>query len=229
MMFSVLLPLLLLASLAASKPQYGNAQFSCPQPYGYFKASNQCDQYVECKSNVPLQLSCPAGLQFNPMRQWIEYPCDAPAVVRCNPSPARTYVAPTTPAPPPPTTPAPVVVQPRDFSCPQPQGYFRTSTGCEQYVECKNSVPRTFSCPRGLYFNPQVQWTQYPCDQASKAICDEPLEIETIPEPEPATTPAPAPAPMCQPVASCLGPAPTCQPVAPCSAPAPPPPCTQCY
>ncbi|CAH2234069.1 jg7710 [Pararge aegeria aegeria] len=146
----------------------------CPEQHGYFKITDECGKYVECKNYAPLMFTCPAGLRFNPLAKWIEYPCVHPSKVQCNPEPEVKFTTTTVP----PTTVAPVVTTPNpgrqvsDFKCPQPHGYFKHVDSCSEYIECKNHQPLSYACPAGLHFNSLVNWTEYPCDQPSKVQCN---------------------------------------------------------
>ncbi|CAH2234066.1 jg7707 [Pararge aegeria aegeria] len=149
--------------------------FWCPQPHGYFKQSDHCGSYVECQNAVPRTNTCPFGLHFNPRVQWPEYPCDYPSRVQCNAQPdipVTTSIA--TPSPLPTTAiiaPYPQFKVQTKYQCPQSNGFFRHNDQCGDYVECKNNIPRTYTCPTGLDFNPRAQWTDYPCEEPSKVQC----------------------------------------------------------
>ncbi|XP_052737182.1 mucin-2-like [Bicyclus anynana] len=157
--------------------------FTCPQEYGYFIASNRCDEYVECKNYVSMMFTCPEGLHFNPLAKWTDYPCVHPSVAKCNPASIIRN---------PSTTAAPIVTTPHpgrfsvDFTCPQPYGYFEHSEQCSEYFECKNYKPIPYACPLGLHFNIHVDWTDYPCDHPSKVQCNKDQDTTNQPTTQPA-------------------------------------------
>ncbi|XP_052737270.1 protein obstructor-E-like [Bicyclus anynana] len=143
-----------------SPPYSPNVNFTCPDSEGYYKNGNDCKTYIECKDYVPLVYNCSAGLYFNKNAQWIGYPCANASVAQCEPSNSSTAK---------PITNNYITY---NYVCPQPYGYFKqTGQKCGEFVECKNNVPRTFTCPSGYNYNPNAAWTQYPCANQAKVQC----------------------------------------------------------
>ncbi|OWR48591.1 Chondroitin proteoglycan-2 [Danaus plexippus plexippus] len=113
---------------------YDIGNFKCKDD-GFYAITNQCDDFIECKSGVPIQNSCPDGLHFNPAAKHSEFPCSYPSEVKCENQAASHKAQPTS-------------------ECPRRYGYFSLpSGGCDKYIMCQEGLATVMSCPPGLAFN----------------------------------------------------------------------------
>ncbi|KAF7271212.1 hypothetical protein GWI33_015894 [Rhynchophorus ferrugineus] len=60
-----------------------------------------------------------------------------------------------------------VVCSGADYICPEPDGYFPDSNDCGSFYECSFGIPFKVECPRGTYYNINVQV----CDFLKKSDC----------------------------------------------------------
>ncbi|CAK1548351.1 unnamed protein product [Leptosia nina] len=120
---------------------------SCPRRNAYIKMDGDCDTYVECKDFVPVQMSCPDGLHYDPDVEWPNYPCGYPMDVQCK---GRSVPQPAKPT----------------ADCPHQYGYFPSPLAgpndCGQYRFCLDGKPIEMECPTGLAFNPDSGRCDWP-------------------------------------------------------------------
>ncbi|CAG9575663.1 unnamed protein product [Danaus chrysippus] len=113
---------------------YDIGNFKCKDD-GFYPITNQCDDFIECKSGVAIQNSCPDGLHFNPAAKHSEFPCAYPSEVKCESQAASRKAQPTS-------------------ECPRRYGYFSLPSGaCDKYIMCQEGLATVMSCPAGLAFN----------------------------------------------------------------------------
>ena len=109
--------------------------------FRFIASPTSCSLYYQCIEDVPFLVSCPRGLYFSEQIQT----CDYSSNVNCDIF--------STPRPSPPTP-----------NCQNiPDNIFLPSqNSCSLYYQCIGNVPYLVSCPRGLYFNEQIQTCDYP-------------------------------------------------------------------
>lgn len=121
-------------------------------------------------------MSCPRGLFFDEQRQT----CDVEDNVEC-------LVTSSTVTPPLTSTPSSPTV-----TCEGVENFqFIPSTlSCSEYYQCIDSTPFLLSCPRGLYFNKNIQTCDYPANVdcttktlTSESICENIDDFKLLPHP----------------------------------------------
>ncbi|CAH4017019.1 unnamed protein product [Pieris brassicae] len=119
----------------------------CIRRNAYIPVEAECDAYVECKDFMPVQMTCPDGLHYDPRVEWPNYPCGYPMDVQCV---GRNL---------------PQVAKPNP-DCPHRYGYFPSPVAapndCGQYRFCLDGKPIEMECPTGLAFNPDSGRCDWP-------------------------------------------------------------------
>ncbi|XP_053601747.1 uncharacterized protein LOC128670255 [Plodia interpunctella] len=69
------------------------------------------------------------------------------------------------------------------YKCNVENGYYEVVNHCDKFVQCKDNVLKLFKCSNGLHFKRNTVWPSDPCDEPSKAKCENNgIEIEVKPE-----------------------------------------------
>ncbi|GIZ02469.1 protein obstructor-E [Caerostris extrusa] len=141
----------------------GSGRFSCPEPYGYFADSVQCDKYYECRNGTSFESLCEDGLAFNEASSPKFLRCDSLRDVDCSKRPELQKAKPTK-------------------NCPRKYGLYPHESDCTKFWNCVDGAATEVQCPQGLTFNDD----RATCDWADlvKSSCKtEDLLGFTCPEP----------------------------------------------
>ncbi|CAD0195591.1 unnamed protein product [Chrysodeixis includens] len=107
----------------------------CPHKYGFFKSplasADNCGQFRECVAGVPIELTCPVGLAFNPDSGRCDWPDKVPS---CN---SDVFFK---------------------FTCPANSkdsfSNHKHESNCYYFYSCILGSPRLLQCDPGLAFDP---------------------------------------------------------------------------
>ncbi|XP_045506663.1 peritrophin-1-like [Colias croceus] len=114
----------------------------CPSPYGHFPSpSTDCRNYINCQKGKATEMTCPAGLAFNPVTDVCDWPAN---VLSCNPDDFHGVICP-----------APEIDEngkPSDFIY-----KFRQGKSCKRYIACQQGKQRLLSCDDGFSYDDATQ------------------------------------------------------------------------
>ncbi|CAG9770094.1 unnamed protein product [Ceutorhynchus assimilis] len=179
---------------------YISAPCPCDCPELVLIPDKICGKYWQCDNEVATELSCPKGLEFNPVRKVCDWPenakcsglgwCDED--LKCPPATK-------------PTTPTSTTKNPNAPPCPCdcPELVLIPSKNCGKYWQCENEDATEKSCPKGLEFNPDRKVCDWPANAsctgqgwcAEDLVC--PLPTKPTKPPTPSTTTKNPRAPPC--------------------------------
>ncbi|XP_026727417.1 protein obstructor-E-like [Trichoplusia ni] len=135
------------------------ATADCPHQYGFFKSplasADNCGQFRECVGGVPIELSCPVGLAFNPDSGRCDWPDNVPS---CN---SDVFFK---------------------FTCPANRGSsysnHKYEGNCYYFYSCILGSPRLLQCDPGLAFDPAsarcVDEERVDCSSGAAAVASAP-------------------------------------------------------
>lgn len=110
------------------------SNFKCPQPFGFFADSRQCDKYYECRNGTAVESLCTDGLAFNEVSAPKFLRCDSLRDVDCSSRPELQ---------PPQST----------KNCPRRFGLFPHETDCTRFWNCVDGISTEVTCPPGLVYS----------------------------------------------------------------------------
>ncbi|XP_049861725.1 peritrophin-1-like [Schistocerca gregaria] len=141
----------------------------CPKSHHHVPARHlphqtNCSLFCACDKGIPLQMECPAGLEFNPVLEVCDYPHRAGCLSKQTGSEwAHTPVNKNV---------LPILSCDAVGSCSAETHSPKTvllphRTNCNLFCVCERGRLITQSCPTGLEFNPHLQV----CDWPTKSGC----------------------------------------------------------
>lgn len=114
----------------------------CTEGVTYFPSSTDCTQYYQCNSaGEAIQVTCPAGLEFNPTTLQCDWPADF-----CTIDGGGEIDLPTCP-------------EIEDIENPV---HLPHSSDCELYYICLSGIPHELSCPPGQHWSVENNWCDFP-------------------------------------------------------------------
>ncbi|XP_076352996.1 protein obstructor-E-like isoform X2 [Tachypleus tridentatus] len=139
--------------------------FNCPEYYGYFPHSRNCDRYWSCDNGTSTLKLCGNGLVFDPSDKLTEN-CAYAFTVNCG---DRVEVEPPISTP----------------HCPRLYGVFGDPKNCRVFYSCWNGEASRYECSPGLAYDPDQRvcvWADKvdSCGQQEIAegfVCPDPIEI----------------------------------------------------
>lgn len=125
------------------EPAASKSNFKCPESFGFFADSRQCDKYYECRNGTAIESLCTDGLAFNEVSAPKFLRCDSLRDVDCSSRPELQ--------PPQPTK-----------NCPRRFGLYPHETDCTRFWNCVDGASTEVHCPPGLVYSD----TKATCDWA---------------------------------------------------------------
>ncbi|OWR41650.1 peritrophin 1 [Danaus plexippus plexippus] len=127
---------------------------------GTLIAHQYCDKYYACMHGRNVTMRCPAGLLYNPYRQWCDYPNNVKCGDRINPEQDRD------------TCNCSLSYALTTCENENTNGKIIAHEICDRFYSCSNKEPVELLCPEGLLFDAKKQI----CDWPSNVDCGERIQ-----------------------------------------------------